>query len=1445
MSLRDKFRDFKRSTRSRINSMVQGSRIPQLSITPPHAIQHTDSAALPLDMDMGSGIGPSNSNSKDLLNATSLDKLAMASRPSVFTSLGQQTQHSEPTAPMSTTSNSHMSHWNNLKSLLRVMESVSGAVAPLKDLFSQFVGCINIYENIANGREEYRRLQGELEDLFEELQRCFVQAPPPIITISMERLCRMIHQELEGVQKSQTEGPFRYLEAGNKSEEVLACYQRIHRCLQRLILNINLSVWKAIDNMVADNRLSSLPASLFACYNSTKAAELKRGECVPDTRKDVLAQLHSWAYAHGAENLFWLNGMAGTGKTTIAYTLCAELDSDRKLAASFFCSRLVPECRDVNLIIPSIAYQLARASKPFHYALSRALEKDPDAHTRLLHIQFDTLIALPMAEVEATLPENMVVVIDALDECTDKESTDRILDILITKASHLPLKFMVSSRPEPNIRNRLEQGGTWIHPRLILHELERDIIQADIQTYLRTSLAPMDLSESQIAMLAERSGILFIYAATVVRFISYDNFRRNPHARLKTILNASASSQGFRLKELGQLYSTILKEALGNPNLTTAEQHDIKEVLYTVICAREPLTISALCGLLKFEDPERVRAALRPLFSVLHIVNSNEVVTTLHMSFSDYVLDPSRSSEYYCDAVSHNHSLVLLCFELIKDMKPQFNICKLETSFLTDQEVANLEERVQSAISTELFYACRYWVVHLQVTNTSPNLVRELEGFFSARLLLWMEVMNLKGAMQFSGEILKTAEDWGTRTKCPQELVELFHDSWRFASTFTLNKVSTSTPHLYLSMLPFWPPNNPISKCYSNRMGGAVKAHGTATTRPQFALIAKWMVGEEANSASFSSDGTRIVVGAGERVYIMNAFNGKIILVLHKGNSSSVHSAIFSPDGNFVAACSANRRVYVWEIRAGKRILNAYEVAPGLATSIAFSLDSSRIVSGSKGGVVRMWDPLTGQMLLELLGGPRIPIMTVAISPYGSLVAAGYRVTNICVWNAQTGEVVTNILAGPSVIMSVSFSFDSTRITSGTFEGLVHVWDVRTGRMVLGPLKGHTDHITSVKFSPDDKRIISSSADKSIRFWDSQSGSVLMLLEGHTNPVTSVAFSPDGTRVVSTISSHNISILDARTQCADSRRLAGHTDFVVFADFSSNGTIISGSCDGVIQVWDAQTGTQLLHLDGNHKSDVSSLALSPNGDMIASGSCDRTIHVRNASDGQFLLAPLKGHSGYVLSVQFSPDGTRIASGSSDMTICVWRTRDGRMLLGPLRGHTHWVRSVGFSPDGKNIVSGSSDGTVIVWDSHDGRRVLGPLLRHTDEVTSVRFSPDGTRIVSGSNDQTVCVCDAQSGQLLYNPLKGHTDSVLSVALSYDGAWIASGSLDKTVCVWNAQNGQLALGPLKGHTNWVSSVAFSVDGTKIVSGSDDKTVRVHDIRALNPTASLLYANSDDIL
>lgn len=178
---------------------------------------------------------------------------------------------------------------------------------------------------------------------------------------------------------------------------------------------------------------------------------------------------------------------------------------------------------------------------------------------------------------------------------------------------------------------------------------------------------------------------------------------------------------------------------------------------------------------------------------------------------------------------------------------------------------------------------------------------------------------------------------------------------------------------------------------------------------------------------------------------------------------------------------------------------------------------------------------------------------------------------------------------------------------------------------------------------------------------------------------------------------------------------------------------------------------------------VNCAAFSPNGKYVISGSSDGAIMVWDAQTGNTALGPLR-HSGSVFCVSFSLDGGRIASGSLDKTIMVWDAVTGKVVRGPFRGHTSGIQSVNFSPDGKQFASCSNDRTVRVWNALTGELLVGPLTGHTRWIRAVTFSMDGKILASGSDDGTIRVWNAESGHLIHGPLKGHIGNIYFVAFS---------------------------------------------------------------------------------
>ncbi|KIK66400.1 hypothetical protein GYMLUDRAFT_157563, partial [Collybiopsis luxurians FD-317 M1] len=165
-----------------------------------------------------------------------------------------------------------------------------------------------------------------------------------------------------------------------------------------------------------------MPYSSQALFDTDIGAQLARRFCSPGTRIHVLASVEQWAISLNpfSASGYWISGMAGTGKSTIAMSICQNLKNKGLLAGSFFCSRQIPECRDYRLIVPTLSYQLAKFSGAFATALKNILTRDLDLATKRPVEQVEYLLVEPWNAVSDMFKKAHfipVFVIDALDEC--------------------------------------------------------------------------------------------------------------------------------------------------------------------------------------------------------------------------------------------------------------------------------------------------------------------------------------------------------------------------------------------------------------------------------------------------------------------------------------------------------------------------------------------------------------------------------------------------------------------------------------------------------------------------------------------------------------------------------------------------------------------------------------------------------------------------------------------------------------------------------------------------------------------------------------------------------------------------------------------------------------------------------------------------------------------
>ncbi|CEL57300.1 hypothetical protein RSOLAG1IB_12116 [Rhizoctonia solani AG-1 IB] len=396
-------------------------------------------------------------------------------------------------APVDSTSGNSPGGRAKIRTLLTALESSARVIPPV----ASAIKTLRTFVDNCGENNEYEPLRLTLNQLLDDLveHKKTSEEKGTRMSKSVQGIYSDIEAEARNLKSIQRQNTERQLtDALTRLEKITQCYRRIDDHLKRLTLNANLEVLDAVTEQAVEARLNRMSPSMSATYNSAESADVQRRSCTPGTREPQIQSLLEWARDPGAGRTYWMNGMAGTGKTTITHSVCTELDKTGELGASFFCSRTIPECRQVKYIIPSIAYQLARFSHGFRDELVKALKSDPDACSRAPKIQHENLIAGPLAAAQAYLPPTFVVVIDALDECENDDAVGQVLDLLLSSPNTLPVRYLVSSRPEPEIYDRMvRRAGA----RLVLHDLEPASVQMDIEAYVRDELKDIPLTESQ------------------------------------------------------------------------------------------------------------------------------------------------------------------------------------------------------------------------------------------------------------------------------------------------------------------------------------------------------------------------------------------------------------------------------------------------------------------------------------------------------------------------------------------------------------------------------------------------------------------------------------------------------------------------------------------------------------------------------------------------------------------------------------------------------------------------------------------------------------------------------------------------------------------------------------------------------------------------------------
>ncbi|KAL4745501.1 hypothetical protein BDW72DRAFT_186580 [Aspergillus terricola var. indicus] len=490
--------------------------------------------------------------------------------------------------------------------------------------------------------------------------------------------------------------------------------------------------------------------------------------CLLGTREAVLQRIKEWAMLPQEKCIFWLNGRAGTGKSTISRTVAKTFNEANLLGASFFFKRAEGDRGNTSKFFPTITRQLARKIPQLVHSVQKTIQGDSDIATKGLKEQFDKILLQPIVDLRSStlLIPVLVIVIDALDECEVENDILLILQLLphLQKSNSVCFRIFIASRPELPIRLGFSKIAAHGFETLVLDEIPEHVIENDISLFLQHRLSgirterslPADWpKDADIHALRELSSPLFIFAATACRLLEDPHW--DPVESLAEII--SYRGKGLNLDEM---YLSVLNQLLRGQSEKQKIRliHELREVMGTIVVIQSSLSMKGLSSLTGLSE-NLIYIRLNPLRSLLNVPDDKTLpVRRFHLSFCDFLIDPenSKMNPFWVDEKEMHRKLTIRCLLICESLKK--NLCQLQSYGTRRTEIDC--QTVNCYLPPELQYSCRYWAHHLVQSKELGSLMHDAYAFLRKHLLHWMEAMSILGlaseALSIIG-LLQSAEN--------------------------------------------------------------------------------------------------------------------------------------------------------------------------------------------------------------------------------------------------------------------------------------------------------------------------------------------------------------------------------------------------------------------------------------------------------------------------------------------------------------------------------------------------------------------------------------------------------------------------------------------------------------------------------------------------------------
>ncbi|KAG9028235.1 hypothetical protein FS837_003941 [Tulasnella sp. UAMH 9824] len=1103
---------------------------------------------------------------------------------------------------------------------------------------------------------------------------------------------------------------------------------------------------RRVEAAALDQRLLLLPRA-HARYDSQSRQDAHG--CLKGTRKKVLEEIYDWINSEDPKSppILWLCGLAGIGKSTIAHTIAEETDADGRLGASFFFARDQAGRRNPQLVYPTIASQLARLDLELKKLIVAAVERDHEIGTLVMKKQFEKLISEPLAAWRGARG-TIIIVMDALDECSLDSGAEEILIRWATELPKIPvpLKVLITSRPEFHIRRKFQSLTLRSISRpYILHDIEKSVVKEDIEMFLRHRLNQIaednDIQtpwpgEAALGALVDKAGILFIFASTAVKFIQ-NGKRKDPEARLGLVLQDSASKGGSQFREIDALYTQVLRYALSVDKEEEEEDDDDDDeqdsmqeafgtVLGAVILLRDPLSSRSLESLLSLNHGI-TQIALRHLHSVLIVPESVDgEIRLLHPSFRDFLTSPKRCPDPSLHvAPPENHArLAGGCLDVLLNQL-KHDPCQVQNVWLDNAEIPDLPHRLEESVPSHLRYACRHLAFHLsQASSNNKRLADLVEAFCNSQFLMWIETLSLLGEADNAIMSLRAIQDWYKNVPNPlHETLELLHDANRMVMEFGRG-IRRSSGHIYTSALPFSPPCR-LKRHYRQALPSNYVIRGL----PNFWSPDSYTIELPAavRSITYSCDGSMIAVGTQDGgIFIFNGLTGADIITCKKAKEAIV-SVTFTPDGTRVASIAGNKAI--------------------------------------------VWDAITGALLVTL-EGHKTSIQSIAFASDGINAVTGSNDASfmLSVWNSLDGNLISNRRRPTwrdwwcSAI--IGLSPDTLTIARGIEDG-VELWDWESDRPLKRLTRETLGCCEKVVFLKDNLRLIARSEGKhAIYVWDYLAGTLLRTVVIYGE----IYISPSGSQMARVcLTSGEVQIWDTETwsiarvliKGKEGRLSQGLSRLSSLAFSPKDNSVAFSPRMKYIQVWEdglSHSGsTNSLHDD---EVEPQALAVSADGSLavcslsilggkgtqlkvwdLVNGSPPRTINFRESfgfltcsPDGRVFMSvkSLTGVGPYIVTIWERNDLQDIATWEFDSDPCQGAcfSCDGNLL----------ATAFGYTGVSARI-------TVLATTSRNFLTPLNGRCRIGNSKPELAFRSGNTQIMCAS-DLECCIWDIKVGSCLF-------------------------------------------------------------------------------------------------